>query len=167
MTKKKVTTKKKNIKSSNAKELKNIIQELNNKIDDHKEKNVKLLAEFDNYKKRINREKNDYEKYEGANIFKSIIPILDDIDRVFDLKIDIDQSIVDGINLIKNKFITVLNDFGISSYESINKEFDPDYHEAIMLKKSKKKTNIIIEEFQKGYTYHEKVIRHSKVVVSE
>ena len=52
-------------------------------------------------------------------------------------------------------------------FESVNEEFDPEYHEAIMMKKTKKKTNIIIEEYQKGYTQHDKVLRHAKVIVSE
>ena len=78
-----------------------------------------------------------------------------------------DKSIIDGINLIKDKFIGVLTELGVSSYESLGKEFNTDYHEAIMMKKTKKKKNIIIEEFQKGYMYHDKVLRHSKVIVSE
>jgi len=143
------------------------IDALEKEKNEYKEKNILLLAEFDNYKKRKIQERTNYEKYEGARIFKDIIPIIDDIERVLNLDKIKDQSVIDGINLIKDKFIGVLTKFGVSSYESLGKEFDPDYHEAIMMKKTKKKSNIVLEEFQKGYKYHDKVLRHSKVIVSE
>ena len=143
------------------------IDNLEKKVNEHKEKSVLLLAEFDNYKKRRIKERIDYEKYEGKKIFIEIIPIIDDIDRILDLDGIKDKSVIDGINLIKDKFIGILADFGVSSYESLNKEFDPEYHEAIMIKKTKKKENIVLEEYQKGYKYHDKVLRHSKVIVSK
>ena len=133
----------------------------------YKEKNILLLADFDNYKKRKIQERINYEKYEGIKIFREIIPIIDDIERVSKLDKIKDKSLINGINLIKDKFIGILTELGVSSYESLGKEFDPDYHEAIMMKKTKKKSNVIIEEFQKGYKYHDKVLRHSKVIVSE
>ena len=136
-------------------------------IKELKSKNIVLLAEFDNYKKRVlSRIAND-KKYEGKDIFVNIIPIIDDIERVLIVE-DIDsKSIISGIDLIKNKFLSVLEDLGVNSYKSVGKLFNPDYHEAIMMKKTKKKTNIIIEEYQKGYTQHDKVLRHAKVIVSE
>ena len=165
MAKKKIPIKKDDKK--NIKNLKNKIKDLESVIDKNKEKNILLLAEFDNYKKRIIQEKKNNAKYEGLNIFIKIIPILDDIDRVIESKITQDKTVLDGVNLIKNKFISTLNDFGISSYDSLKKEFDPDYHEAIMMKKTKGKSNIIIEEYEKGYMQHDKVIRYAKVIVSE
>ena len=150
------------------------IQEISKKADElekslahHKEKNILLLAEFDNYKRRKIQERIDYEKYEGEKIFKEVIPIIDDVDRVLSLDGIKDQSLVDGVSLIREKFIGILSDFGVLSYDSVGEQFDPEYHEAIMMKKTKKKSNMIIEEFQKGYKYHNKVLRHSKVIVSE
>ena len=162
--KKKTTKNKKNTQKD---KLLEIIDNLEKKNNDHKEKAVLLLAEFDNYKKRRIKERIDYEKYEGKKIFKEIIPIIDDIDRVLNLEGIKDNSVIDGINLIRDKFIGILSDFGVCSYDSLGEEFDPEYHEAIMMKKTKKKTNIILEEYQKGYKYHDKVLRHSKVIVSE
>ena len=162
--KKKPTKNKKNIQKD---KLLETINNLEKKINEHKEKSVLLLAEFDNYKKRRIKERIDYEKYEGKKIFIEIIPIIDDIDRILGLDGIKDKSVIDGINLIKDKFISILADFGVSSYESLDKEFDPEYHEAIMIKKIKKKENIVVEEYQKGYKYHDKVLRHSKVIVGE
>jgi molecular chaperone GrpE len=136
-------------------------------IKELKSKNIALLAEFDNYKKRVLSQIANDKKYEGKDIFVNIIPIIDDIERVLIVD-DIDsKSIISGIDLIKNKFLSVLEDLGVNSYKSVGKLFNPDYHEAIMMKKTKKKSNIIIEEYQKGYTQHDKVLRHAKVIVSE
>ncbi len=136
-------------------------------IKELKSKNIVLLAEFENYKKRVLSQIANDKKYEGKDIFVNIIPIIDDIERVL-IADDIDsKSIISGIDLIKNKFLSVLEDLGVNSYKSVGKLFNPDYHEAIMMKKTKKKTNIIIEEYQKGYTQHDKVLRHAKVIVSE
>ena len=162
---KKKTTADKNKKT--AKQMLEIITSLEEKVCEYKEKNILLLADFDNYKKRKIQERINYEKYEGQKIFKKIIPILDDIDRVLSLDDIKDQSVIDGINLIKDKFIGILSDLGVVSYESVDEKFDPEYHEAIMLKKTKKKSNTVIEEYEKGYKYHDKVLRHSKVIVSE
>ena len=143
------------------------LKKVEHELKEVKDKNVRLLAEFDNYRRRIIEERHYNEKYEGSQIFKNILPILDDIDRVLSLKNIKEQSVIDGINLIRNKFINILNEHGVKTYDSIGKSFDPDLHEAIMMKKSKKKTNIILEEYEKGYMHHDRVIRHSKVIVSK
>jgi len=138
-----------------------------NQLKELKDKNISLLAEFDNYRKRVTRERIASEKYEGQKIINSILPIIDDIDRLLSIKEINELSVLDGVNLIKTKFLSVLKEYGVTSYDSLGEPFNPDFHEAIMMKKTKKKKNIIIEEFQKGYMYHDKVLRHAKVVVSE
>ena len=159
--------KKKKNNSNKMLELKEKNKILENKVRELKNKNISLLAEFDNYKKRISNQIANDRKYEGKDIFVNIIPIIDDIERVLVVD-DINlESMISGIDLIKNKFLSILEESGINSYESVGKTFNPDYHEAIMIKKSKKKSNVIIEEYQRGYTYHDKVLRHAKVIVSE
>ena len=69
--------------------------------------------------------------------------------------------------MIKNKITSLLDSKEIIAYESMDESFNPDLHEAVMVKKSSKKSNTIIEEFEKGYNYKNKVLRHAKVVVSE
>jgi len=161
------SNKKKKNNSSKTLKLKEKNKMFEAEITDLKNKNIVLLAEFDNYKKRVSSQIANNKKYEGKDIFVNIIPIIDDIERVL-IAEDIDsKSIISGIDLIKNKFLSVLEDLGVNSYKSIGKLFNPDYHEAIMMKKTKKKSNIIIEEYQKGYTQHDKVLRHAKVIVSE
>ena len=129
---------------------------------------MRLLAEFDNYKKRKINEIEKLIKYEGFDFFKSVLPILDDIDRTLNLKDVIkNKSIYDGFSMIKSKILNLLESKEISTYNSLNESFNHDFHEAIMMKKTKKESNIVIEEYEKGYMYKDKVLRHAKVIVSE
>ena len=136
-------------------------------MESFKNKNISLLAEFDNYKKRTSKQIDKIRKYEGENAFKSILKILDDIERVINTKNNNIDSMINGIELIKTKFVNILKDLGVENFDSLNEKFNPDFHEAIMTKKSKKKSGIVLEEYEKGYTLHDKVLRHSKVIVGE
>ena len=162
----KKTPKKKSI-SKKIKSKQNI-SDLKKQIKDAEDKHMRLLAEFDNYKKRKISEIEKLIKYEGFDFFKSVLPILDDIDRTLNLKDVIkNKSIYDGFSMIKSKILNLLESKEISTYNSLNESFNPDFHEAIMMKKTKKDSNIIIEEYEKGYMYKDKVLRHAKVIVSE
>lgn len=164
----KTINKKKKSPKVNIKKLKESIKELENSIKESKDKNTRLLAEFDNYKRRTIEDRNRLLKYDGLELVKSILPILDDIDRTLSLEeLKKNEVVYNGINMINEKLIKTLNDMGVVYYNSIDEDFNPDFHEAIMMKKSKKKINKILEEFEKGYKYNNRVIRHSKVVVGE
>tara|TARA_B100000029_G_scaffold506779_1_gene590150 strand:+ start:263 stop:769 length:507 start_codon:yes stop_codon:yes gene_type:complete len=165
--KKTINKKKKNPKV-NIKTLKEKIKVLEDSIKDSKDKNTRLLAEFDNYKRRTIEDRNRLLKYDGLELVKSILPILDDIDRTLSLKeLKKNEVVYNGISMINEKLKKTLNDMGVAYYNSIGDDFNPDLHEAIMMKKTKKKINKILEEFEKGYKYNDRVIRHSKVVVGE
>ena len=128
--KKKIDTKSKskNKQNSNIKELKHTIAE-------KEEKYLRLLAEFDNYKKRKNVEIDNLIKYEGFDFFKSMLSIIDDIDRTLNIKdVKNNKSIHDGFSMIKNKIISLLDSKEIIAYESMNELFDPEFHEAVMVK---------------------------------
>ena len=144
------------------------VKKIKAQLSDLKNKNIRLLAEFDNFKKRNLEDKRKLLKYDGIDFVVSLLPILDDIDRTLSLKeLKSNKTIFDGINMIRDKINKTLEEKGIKTYISLNKSFDTEYHEALMMKKSKKKSGIILEEFEKGYLYHDKVIRHAKVIVSE
>ena len=132
------------------------------------DKNVRLLAEFDNYKRRTQEERIKLFKYAGEELAKAILPILDDLHRT--LESDGKgkaRSILDGIELIVLKLDKTLEDQGIVPFDSIGQNFDADLHEALMSEKSDKGDNVILKEFEKGYKYNDKILRHSKVVVSK
>ena len=132
------------------------------------DKNVRLLAEFDNYKRRTQEERTKLFKYAGEELAKAILPILDDLHRT--LESDGKgkaRSILEGIELIVAKLDKTLEDQGIVPFDSVGQDFDADLHEALMSEKSDKGDNVILKEFEKGYRYNDKILRHAKVVVSK
>ena len=137
-------------------------------IERKSDKNIRLLAEFDNYKRRTQEERNKLFKYAGEELAKEILPILDDLHRT--LESDGKgkaRSILEGIELIVTKLDKTLEDQGIVPFDSVGQDFDPELHEALMSEKSDKGDNVILKEFEKGYKYNDKILRHSKVVVSK
>ena len=158
---------KKKGKTTNRKKTDNL-KKYKDELADLKNKNIRLLAEFDNFKKRNLEDKRKLLKYDGVDFIISLLPILDDIDRTLNLKeLKSNKTIFDGINMIRDKIKKILKEKGVKTYNSLNESFDTEYHEALMIKKTKKKSGVILEEFEKGYLYHDKVIRHAKVIVSE
>ena len=161
----KTIDKKKKVASKNLKE---DIKKLKKEIEDLNNKNIRLLAEFDNFKKRNLEERRKILQYDGESLIVGVLPVLDDLDRTLSIKeLKKLKNIYSGIKMIKDKINKVLDEKGIKSYVSVGEEFDTNFHEALMMKKSKKKSGLILEEFEKGYLYHDKVIRHAKVIVSE
>ena len=158
---------KKKGKTTNRKKTDNL-KKYKDELADLKNKNIRLLAEFDNFKKRNLEDKRKILKYDGVDFIISLLPILDDIDRTLNLKeLKSNKTIFDGINMIRDKIKKILKEKGVKTYNSLNESFDTEYHEALMMKKTKKKSGVILEEFEKGYLYLDKVIRHAKVIVSE
>ncbi len=169
MKKKKQVSKTKRVTStSKIKKLNEEIDSLKEELDSLKERNLRVLAEFENYKKRMNKNINESFDKNLEKIITSFLPIFDDLSRIIDnsdtKKIKI---LIDSINMINIKAVKILNQFGVKTFDSLGKEFDTNLHEAIMMQDSDEKENIIINEFEKGYKIKEKIIRHSKVIVSK
>ena len=166
--KKKTKTVNKKQKKQTSKNLKENIQKLESDIEDLKNKNIRLLAEFDNFKKRNMEERRQILQYDGKDFIVNILPVLDDLDRTLSIKeLKNNKNIYSGIKMIIDKINKILDDKGVKSYKSVGEVFDTSVHEALMMKKSNKKSGLVLEEFEKGYLYHDKVIRHAKVIVSE
>ncbi|MDD3806870.1 MAG: nucleotide exchange factor GrpE [Candidatus Marinimicrobia bacterium] len=134
------------------------------------ERFIRLVAEFDNYKKRISR---DFERQADMireKILASLLPIMDDLDRLLYHEKENGNGTVplEGIKLIRNNFERLLNSYGVKAFNSVGQPFDPEKHDAMMTRKSDKyKTPTVLEEFEKGYTLGDKILRHARVVVSE
>lgn len=170
-TKDKVKKKKQIKKTASSSKIKNLNQKiniLNEELDSLKEKNLRILAEFDNFKKRTNQNLSDSHSRNLEKIIVSFLPVMDDLDRILDNKDSDDfKLLIDSINMIKNKIINIFEKYNVSPFAALGYLFDADLHEAIMMQKSKEKENIIINEFEKGYKINDKIIRHSKVIVSK
>ncbi|MDH3004911.1 MAG: nucleotide exchange factor GrpE [Candidatus Shikimatogenerans sp. JK-2022] len=145
--------KKKEKKIKKLKEEKNIL----------KEKNLRILAEFENFQKRKEKEKKDIFKSNIINIIKNILPILDDIKRLIkEEKITKDK----GIYLIYKNFKKILKSYGLKKIKvKIGDNFDLNLHYAISKKKNKKMQNKILEILEDGYYLEDKIIRCTKVIV--
>jgi molecular chaperone GrpE len=147
------------------------IQELEKKIDELTDKQLRLQAEFDNYRKRTIREKAELIRSGGESVLKSILPVIDDFERAVEsLKnISDDDSIKQGTLLIYNKFKEFLKTNNVREIEALHQDFDVDLHEAITKIPSpdEKLKGKILEVIQKGYVLNDKVIRFAKVVVGE
>ena len=138
------------------------------KLEDQKTKNIKLLAEFDNYQKRTILERDNSRKYDGLNLVKDLLPVFDDIDRTINHKDDVNSdSLIEAIDMINSKLQNFLSKNSITKIEALNEDFNPTYHEALLQQESNVEKGKVIEEYEKGYLYHDKIIRHSKVVVSK
>tara|TARA_Y100001970_G_scaffold41201_1_gene50805 strand:- start:1299 stop:1790 length:492 start_codon:yes stop_codon:yes gene_type:complete len=143
-------------------------KELNAKIADLENKNLRLLADFDNLKKRKNDEISNLLKFSGEILIKDLLSVFDDLDRLKSQSIDVDSEVFhNGITLMSDKLYKVLSNYNIEKFDSLGEKFDSNLHDAMMAQVSKKEKNLIIEEFEKGYKYNDKVIRHSKVIVSK
>ena len=173
MDKKKQKSKKqvKSKKVTNSAKIKTLNQEINSLNDELqilKEKNLRILAEFENFKKRSNQNLSDSYNRNIEKVIVSFLPIMDDLGRILDNKNTDDfKLLIDSIDMIKNKIINIFDKYDVSSFDALGCLFDTDLHEAIMMQESKEKENIIINEFEKGYKINDKIIRHSKVIVSK
>ena len=132
---------------------------------DYKDKYIRLVAEFDNYKKRTIKENNTMLKNANEKLVVDLLPIIDDLER--SLVYINDESTKSGIEMVLNKFKTILKGYNVNKIPTIGNEFNSDLHESISVVESDKKTDEIIEEVLSGYIMNDKVIRYSKVVISK
>lgn len=147
------------------------VETLQKELDEEKDKYLRLAAEFDNYRRRTMKEKTELILNGSEKCVNSILPVLDDLERALstmDKSEDV-AAVSEGVQLIHNKFIKILDSMGVKPIETEGKELDTDYHEAIALVPvpDEKQKGKIIDCTQKGYTLNEKVIRHAKVVIGQ
>lgn len=145
------------------------LEKANKEIAELKDKYLRTLAEFDNYKKRTLKEKAELILNGGEKTVKAVLPVLDDFERALKDKSDDPKAIKDGVTMIFNKFVKTLESLGVKKIDTTDKDFDTDFHEAVAMvpgmgddKKGK-----VIDCVQTGYTLNDKVIRHAKVAVGQ
>ena len=143
------------------------IKELELSVQQQKDKNIRLLAELDNFKRRTRDEKNHLIRYSGEEIILSLLPVLDDMQRTVDnIENTDEESVKEAIQLVQVKLSKILKEKAIEPLQSIGEKFDPDYHEALMSEPGEEE-DMILKELECGYKYHDRIIRHAKVVVSK
>jgi len=172
----------KNVESDNSNEEKNNdegeIEELKNRLkqkeeeaNEYLEMAQRLKAEFENYRRRTEKEKADLIEYGKEQVILDILPVIDNFERALETQYDDNgenASYKEGINLIYRQFKGILEKMGVKEIESLGQMFDPYKHHAVMQEEAEgKKENEIIEVFQKGYMFNNKVIRPSMVKVAK
>lgn len=130
-----------------------------------KDKYLRLMAEFDNFRRRTQRDNAEFAKTAAKDVIKDIIPILDDFERAFKNTTNNDNT---GFELIFSKLKNTLENKGLKPMQSIGNPFDTDLHEAIAeVQAPAEMTGKIIDELEKGYYLYDKIIRHAKVIVGK
>ncbi len=129
---------------------------------------MRTAAEFENYKKRTAKEREDVFKMGVCEAVEKLLPVLDNLERAITAgeQNDDSASFLEGVKMIEKQFFDALSDIGVEPIKAVGEPFDPEKHNAVMTAESDAEENTVIEEFQKGYSYKDKIIRHSMVKVS-
>ena len=146
--------------------------ELRQQVGELKDKYIRLVAEFENYKKRTVREKLDWMKTAAQDTVSSLLPVLDDFDRAKKFaegENNEGQGLGDGVELVYQKLYNTLKHRGLEPMESTGQPFDPEFHEAIteIPAPNEDMKGKVIDTIEKGYRLNDKIIRHAKVVVGK
>ena len=132
------------------------------------DKHLRLKAEFDNFRKRKSEEISRFLQYDGENVIKGFLPILDDLDRMINTGEISEESLRDGIAMVNSKIQKYFESLDIVTFGEKGEKMDPDLHDAMLTQEDKdSEVDVILDVFEKGYTYREKVIRHAKVIVNK
>ena len=132
----------------------------------HYDKFLRVMADFENFKKRIERERIEQAKYSNQSLIHDLLPVMDDFDRVLE---HVPKELVDGIKLVQNHFMTALSKHGLVALEpSLGKPFDPNQHEAIAhVESDEYPEGVVCMEHRRGWKLHDRIVRAATVSVSK
>ena len=151
-------------------EEKDPLEELQQQVDEYKDKYLRSVAEFDNYRKHTLKEKAELILNGGEKTIVAILPVIDDMERAIanNAKSDDIEAIKEGFNLIYQKFVKTLEGMGVKKIDTTDADFDTEFHNAIaMLPMGDEKKGKVIDCVKTGYTLNDKVIRHADVAVGQ
>ncbi len=146
------------------------LEELNAKLEEEENKRLRLLADYENFKRRASLDKEALQKYRAQNVLTNLIPVLDNFARALtvEAKTEEAQSMMTGMEMIYRNLVEALETEGLVEIKALDQEFDPNYHQAIMTGTDEEKSSgIVLEELQKGYMLKDRVLRPTMVKVNE
>lgn len=146
------------------------VDELQAKLSETEGRMIRLQADFENYKRRVQLDKQAAEKYRSQNLVSDILPALDNFERAMQVEANDDQmkSLLQGMEMVYRQLQEALAKEGVEAIEAVGKQFDPHEHQAVMqVEDSEFESNAVVEEFQKGYKLKDRVIRPSMVKVNQ
>ena len=138
-------------------------------IEDLTDKLRRQMAEFDNFRKRTEKEKSGMFEMGAKSVVEKLLPVVDNFERGL-ASVPEDQKedpFVAGVDKVYKQLLTVFDELGVKPIEAVGQPFDPNFHNAVMhVEDDEQGENVVVEEFQKGYMYHDSVVRHSMVKVA-
>tara|TARA_Y100001978_G_C23585389_1_gene381044 strand:- start:65 stop:643 length:579 start_codon:yes stop_codon:yes gene_type:complete len=171
----KVTKEKKNQKEKPIKKdtkqvskKKNDLKAIESELNILKDKHIRLKAEFENFRRRKAEEISKLLQFEGESVIKGFLPILDDMNRMINIENSSEKSLKDGLVLMDSKIQKYFDTLEITPFGEKGDLMDPEIHDAMLTQEDKAHDDgVILDVFEKGYRYREKVIRHAKVIVNK
>ena len=152
------------------KSIEQLLAEREQEAKDNYDKWLRSVAEFENFKKRHEREKAEFMKMANEMLVKDFLPVLDSLDRALQHteQNEVPQSFIEGIELVRKGFVNVLEKHGVKVIDALGERFDPNFHEAVMQQENPDvEDNTVLYETQKGYMLHDRLLRPSMVIVSK
>lgn len=146
------------------------IEMLKNKLDEADNRYLRLQADFDNFRRRSRLEIEAKEKYRAQKLITELLPAIDNFERAMKMEVENEQTkpLLQGMDMVYRSLLEALKNEGVEAIDAVNKEFDPHLHQAVMQVEDENfGSNIIVEEFQKGYILKDRVIRPSMVKVNQ
>ncbi len=157
-------------KEKEIEELKKKLEEMQKEAKEHFDRLLRVAADLENYKKRATRDKEEWTKFANEDLIKAILPFIDNLERAVNHAEKVEDAgvLIEGVRLTIQQLLQALNKFGLFSFESLGKPFDPTFHEAILLVPTNQhEPNQVVEEFQKGYLLNDRLLRPATVSVSK
>lgn len=145
------------------------LQALTDEKEQLQDRLLRVQAEFDNFKRRTEKERIAERKYKSQEVITELLPVLDNFERALQTEVtEENKGFAEGIQMVYNQFLEALTNQGVEVIEAVNKEFDPNMHHAVMqVEEESFDSNIVVEELQKGFILKEKVIRPAMVKVNK
>ena len=147
-------------------ELQNENQKLTAKTEELSARHLRLMADFDNFRKRNARERALERRYASEPVLRELLEVVDNMDRAMSAGAGNPKLLTDGVAMIRNQLISLLSRFGATPFDSTGKAFDPELQEAVANVPDARQEGEVIEELQKGYHFHDRILRPARVVVS-
>ncbi|MGD8677278.1 MAG: nucleotide exchange factor GrpE [Desulfobacterales bacterium] len=160
-----------NPESEVVKDLRSKLETKTGEAEENYDRLLRVSAEFENYKKRTAREMLDFQKYANQSLLRELLPIIDNLELAIKAAAEAadstDACLLDGVELTRKEILKVFENFHVEPIDALGKPFDPNFHEAVMREESEEHPeNTVVNELQKGYLMHDRLLRPSMVVVA-
>ena len=143
------------------------LKEAQAQIDELEDRLLRLTAEYDNFRKRSQREKEEARRFANQHLLEKQLPILDNFEMALTAAKDADPAIRDGVQMIYDQFLSVLKDAGVEEIDAVGETFDPNLHEAISQQETTEvEEGAVVQQVQRGYKLNDRLVRPARVVVA-